>query len=94
MKVNYDSNKNTMKNICKTKKKIVLHYKLNQQSHEHVFDDVKVEFLGMEIKFFHILKPFYLIRRMAHQSKRSLHKNYIGVEATSHPSTMYKKNLA
>jgi hypothetical protein len=46
-----------MKNICKTETKFVLHYKLNQQSHEHVFDDVKVGFPSMEIIFFHILKP-------------------------------------
>jgi hypothetical protein len=94
MKVDYDFNKNTMKSICKIETIFVLHYKLNQQSHEHVFDDVKVGFHDMEINFLHILKPFYVIRRMKHQSKRSLHKNYIGVEATSHLSTMYKKNLA
>jgi hypothetical protein len=47
-----------MKSICKTETKFVWHYKLNQQSHEHVFDDVKVGFPGMEIIFFHILKPF------------------------------------
>lgn len=93
MKVHYDSNKITMKSICKIETIFVLHYKLNQQSHEHVFDDVKVGFPGMNI-IFHILKPFYLIRRMAHQSKRFLHKNYIGIEATNHLSTMYKKILA